>query len=60
MTTRFAAKQKQLQNFLLFLPSLPPEKLHKMLEVGKSYFKRTSDSDTGEKFSECTDKNKKE
>lgn len=61
MTIGFAAKQKQLQNFLLSLPSLAFHlKSHKKLEVGKWYFKRTIDSDTGEKISESTDKNKKE
>lgn len=61
MTTGFAAKQKQLQNFSLSpFPCLPPEKPLKKLEARKWYFKRAVDSDTGEKLSECTDKNKKE
>lgn len=62
MTTGFAAKQKQLQNFLLSLHSLAFHlKSHKKkLEMRKWYFKKAVDSDTGEKFSECTDKNKKE
>lgn len=60
MTAGFAAKQKQLQNFLLSpFPCLPPEKTQKKLEAGKSYFKRAIDSDTVKKFSECTDKNKR-
>lgn len=62
MTTGFAAKQKQLQNFLFSLPSFAFHlKSHKKSwKRAGGTLKRTIDSEKGEKFSKCTDKNKSE